>query len=93
MQSPTAWSRNWKVGEIVLSAALEGGVLCVQVQDSGVGIAGGGLVSKKEGGGVGMANLRERLLSLYGAQARVQLSENTSGGITARLWLPLVARN
>ena len=76
-------------GEIVLTALLDHELLCVQIQDSGVGIAAGGLVSKKVGGGVGMANLRERLFSLYGPQARVQLSENSSCGITAKLWLPV----
>lgn len=76
-------------GEIVLSAALQGDQLCLQVSDTGVGLGDGGPLSAKAGGGVGLGNLRERLRGLYGGAAQVQLLENQPCGMTVRLLLPL----
>ena len=44
-------------------------------------------------GGTGLANLRERLRSLHGQDARLQLIENQLGGVTARLRLPILSLN
>ncbi len=76
-------------GEIVLGAAVRDGRLCLQVSDTGVGLAGAAPVSGKRGGGVGLSNLRERLRTLYGDAAQVQLLENQPCGMTVRLLLPL----
>ncbi len=78
-------------GEIVISARVQGDCVCVQVSDTGAGLSGGGAASKKAGGGVGLSNLRERLRSLYGGAARVELLENQPCGMTVRLMLPLNA--
>jgi signal transduction histidine kinase len=43
----------------------------------------------RPGGGVGLSNLRERLRSLHGLSAQLQLLENQSAGVTSRLLLPL----
>lgn len=80
-------------GEIVIGAALLGQHVCVTVSDTGAGMGAGmgaaGAASAKPGGGVGLGNLRERLLSLYGGAARVELLENQPCGMTVRLMLPL----
>jgi hypothetical protein len=72
-------------GEIVLSAALQGELLCIEVRDTGVGL---GNAPPKPGGGVGLSNLRARLRSVYAGTAQVQLLENEAGGVTVRLLLP-----
>ncbi|MYM67212.1 sensor histidine kinase [Pseudoduganella sp. FT55W] len=76
-------------GEIVVSAALEGEQLCIRISDTGVGL--NLEAPRKPGGGVGLSNLRERLRSLYGAAAKVELLENQPCGMTVRLMLPLNA--
>ena len=76
-------------GEVLLAAREQDGRLCVQVSDSGVGLDAAPARPAKQGGGVGLSNLRERLRSLYGAEAQVQLLENQPCGMTARLLLPL----
>jgi two-component sensor histidine kinase len=74
-------------GEIVVSARTDGSCLCLQISDTGVGLQE--TASAKPGGGVGLSNLRERLRSLYGGAARVELLENQPCGMTVRLMLPL----
>jgi signal transduction histidine kinase len=73
-------------GAIVLRAHRDGKVLCIEVSDDGAGL---GHAPPRPGGGVGLSNLRERLHSLYGKNAQVQLIENPSGGVTSRLLLPI----
>jgi signal transduction histidine kinase len=73
-------------GEIVVRAACEAGVLRIEVSDDGMGL---GAAPPRPGGGHGLANLRERLRSLHGLTAQLQLLENQAGGVTSRLLLPL----
>lgn len=72
-------------GEVVVRARLDDGMLVVEVCDTGLGLRP---AAPRPGGGVGLANLRERLGQLYGAGARLQLIDNPAGGITSRLLLP-----
>lgn len=72
-------------GEIVLRARCDDRVLCIEVSDDGAGL---GHAPPRPGGGVGLGNLRERLRSLYGKNAQVQLIENQTGGVSSRLLLP-----
>jgi len=74
-------------GEIVLGAHSEDGKVCIRISDTGVGLSDS--APRKPGGGVGLSNLRERLRSLYGGAARVDLLENQPCGMTVRLMLPL----
>jgi hypothetical protein len=74
-------------GEIVVRTRIDGDVLCIEVADSGLGL---GTAPPRPGGGVGLANLRERVRQLHGAQARLQLFDNQPCGVTARLLLPLL---
>jgi len=59
------------------------GRLTVSVADTGDGIV------KKTGGGVGLANIRERLKALYGHDARLVLEENNPRGVVASIQIPL----
>ncbi|WP_229261972.1 sensor histidine kinase [Duganella guangzhouensis] len=74
-------------GEIVLSARVEGEQVALCISDTGVGL--NEHAPRKPGGGVGLSNLRERLRSLYGSGAKVELLENQPCGMTVRLMLPL----
>jgi sensor histidine kinase YesM len=73
-------------GEIVVRAQQQDGMLWIEVLDTGLGLRP---LAPRPGGGVGLANLRERLQQLYGGSAQLQLIENPAGGVTARLLLPL----
>ena len=69
-------------GVISISADSSGGALRIEVSDSGVGLIG------DEGGGTGLANVRERLATLFGAAGKLVLENKTGGGATALLELP-----
>jgi len=62
--------------------------LVIEVQDDGVGI---GNAPARSGGGVGMANVKARALSMHGAAAQLQLTDNPDGGTIVRLLLPMTA--
>ena len=72
-------------GTIVVCARRQDGAVCVEVADDGVGLVP---AAPRPGGGVGLSNLRERLRTLHGNNAQVQLLENQGGGVTSRLRLP-----
>jgi signal transduction histidine kinase len=73
-------------GEIVIRARAHDDALCIEVADSGAGLSA---KPPRPGGGVGLANLRSRLRSLYGSSAEVQLLENQPCGVLVRVLLPL----
>ncbi|MBI3149834.1 MAG: histidine kinase [Betaproteobacteria bacterium] len=72
-------------GKISISAARHDGMLRVEVTDTGQGL------SEVPGQGVGLANIRERLLALYGERARLTLTQGQHGGAIAAVDLPLTA--
>jgi len=74
-------------GEIVVRTRIADGALCIEVADSGLGL---GTALPRPGGGLGLANLRERIRQLHGPHARLQLFDNQPCGVTARLLLPLL---
>jgi sensor histidine kinase YesM len=76
-------------GTIVVRAHCDGGVLQIDIGDDGVGI---GNAPPRAGGGVGMANVKARALSVHGAAAQVQLRDNPGGGALVRLLLPLSSK-
>jgi signal transduction histidine kinase len=73
-------------GDIVLRSFVDAEHLCIEVADTGAGLRD---TPARPGSGVGLANLRARLRSLYGADAQVQLLENQPCGMTVRVLLPL----
>lgn len=70
-------------GSITIRAAEEQGRLRVLVTDTGEG------VKPKQGGGVGLVNIRERLKALYGAGAALVLEENAPHGVVACIEVPV----
>jgi signal transduction histidine kinase len=54
------------------------------VRDNGVGLP----PADRRVEGLGIANTRERLATLYGARARLDLAGRPSGGTTATVRLP-----
>ena len=70
-------------GEIRVQCRRRGDLLSVRVIDSGVGIA----TAAPEG--VGLSNVRSRLVNLYGEEGRLTLLRNEPRGMIAELQLPL----
>jgi LytS/YehU family sensor histidine kinase len=70
-------------GEVRLQARAADGRLRVQVTDTGRGLA------ESSGPGVGLANIRARLTTLYGGNARLLLAQNPGTGVIATIDLPL----
>lgn len=74
-------------GSIRIVARLDGGRLCLDVHDDGVGLGH----SAQAGQGTGLDNVRARLHALYGDAARLSLFHGSEGGTLARLELPCAA--
>ena len=69
-------------GTILVRARVEGATLMVDVCDDGVGI------DLHADEGVGLANIRERLQLLYGAQAELVIEAPPGGGACASVRIP-----
>jgi sensor histidine kinase YesM len=70
-------------GEICIEARRESDSLCLRVTDTGVGLN----ASSPEG--VGLANVRARLSSLYGERGRLALYSHDPRGVIAEIIMPL----
>ncbi|AIO36397.1 histidine kinase family protein [Burkholderia cenocepacia] len=75
-------------GEIHIRGSRDGDRLVLGVSDTGAGLGSSG---RKLHGGVGLANVRARLLSLHGERARLSVGANADAtqGVTATLLIPL----
>jgi two-component system LytT family sensor kinase len=71
-------------GEIRVAARLVQGALHLSVTDSGVGLD----ASSPEG--IGLANVRGRLESLYGRDATLAIHVHEPHGVVAEITMPLV---
>ncbi|MDN8612274.1 sensor histidine kinase [Variovorax ginsengisoli] len=69
-------------GEICVQAKLHGDEVEVAVRDTGAGFSGSG------GSGVGLANIRARLSTLYGASGVLRVESNKPSGVCASIRLP-----
>ena len=69
-------------GTVRISAERQGASLVVAVRDDGVGFR------IKSGTGIGLANIRSRLETLFGASGSLELAANPGGGVTATLRIP-----
>jgi Histidine kinase/Histidine kinase-, DNA gyrase B-, and HSP90-like ATPase len=78
-------------GAIRVIARHEGAALVVSVTDTGRGSAAP--APGAPGDGVGLANVRDRLAALYGAQGRFTLSTEPPHGTRATLSIPFQARD
>jgi len=70
-------------GSVTVSARREAGALLVRVADSGRGM------SARIGRGLGLANVRQRLLMQYGDAASLTLAAATPRGVIATVRIPL----
>ncbi len=73
------------IGHIRVSTHKENGLLTLQVEDDGVGLA---TPSQSRGEGVGLRSTRTRLSALYGEQHRFELTAPATGGTLAFLEIP-----
>jgi len=79
-----------KGGRLSLTARREGQQLCIEVLDTGQGLLASAKAPRREGGGVGLQNIRDRLRSTYGSRAELRLEHGPEGsGTLASLHLPL----
>ena len=77
--------RRTEAGLLVISAHREGDDLVLSVRDDGPGL------DERRGSpttGVGLANTRERLNTLYGDRGRLDLTSTMGGGVTATIRIP-----
>lgn len=72
-------------GRIDVSAARDGAALVLTVRDTGLGLD----APASHGTGLGLENIRERLLALYGPGASLTLTDNPPCGTVATLTIPL----
>jgi two-component system LytT family sensor kinase len=79
-------------GSIILRSRIIKSRLVIEVEDDGVGIGATQQPanSGSEGGGIGMANVAERLKVLYGDAARMIIDGREGGGTLIRLRLPIL---
>ena len=77
-------------GEIRIVGRVEAAMLKLDVIDTGVGLGH----STHLHGGVGLANVRTRMETLYGEQGRVSIASNAEGtrGVTAGLTIPISSK-
>jgi sensor histidine kinase YesM len=69
-------------GEVTFTARREGTSVAVEIADSGVGFA------PTTRGGLGLANLRERLRLLYGERGSLSIEENAPRGTRVTVRIP-----
>jgi hypothetical protein len=72
-------------GRLTVRVEAEGERLTIAVEDDGRGLP----ENATPGTGIGLSNIRSRLASLYGEAAGVEVTNRPTGGVAARLWLPL----
>jgi signal transduction histidine kinase len=74
-------------GSITISARRQGALLLLQVQDTGVGLTD--YPSQASGSGFGLTQVRERLATLYGDQAAIEIVAAPAGGTCGSITFPL----
>lgn len=72
-----------EAGRVTIAARMQDDYLCIDVADDGPGFV------ESTPGGVGLANVRERLAALFGPRARLELRTRQPAGVIAELWIPL----
>src|SRR6202161_456342 len=80
-------------GSITLRSRVIKSRLVIEVEDDGVGMGAAQLLVQPDGfgaGGIGMANVAERLKVLYGDAAKMIIENSEGGGTLIRLRLPIL---
>ena len=76
-------------GRITVQAEIIDGQLRVDVVDTGVGLPDGDIFGvSKNGSGLGLDNIRNRLALLYPGASRMELRSGHEGGTLVRLSIP-----
>jgi two-component system LytT family sensor kinase len=83
------FSAKVESGSIYLRSRWAGERLVIEVEDDGVGMPPEGS-SASSGTGIGMQNVRERLLVLYGDTAEITIESQPNRGTLVRLVLPVL---
>jgi sensor histidine kinase YesM len=78
-------------GRVVVSAQRDHDDLVLEVTDTGLGPSGSADLTPAKGAGFGIAHVRERLATLYGAAARVDCAARAEGGFRVTLRFPFQA--
>jgi two-component system LytT family sensor kinase len=85
-------------GTVTLRSRIVDGRLLIEVEDDGVGVEPGGATTApesgvvREGSGIGMRNVLERMQVLYGEEAQVEMVSRPGRGTKVRLLMPLTRR-
>lgn len=78
-------------GTITLRSRITGNNMVIEVEDDGVGIgAGPATALKRQGAGIGMKNVKERLEVLYGSDARFTVVSRPGRGTLVAIEMPIV---
>ncbi len=78
-------------GTVTLRSRLEGGRALIEVADDGVGMGGRPSSElRRDGAGIGIKNVQERLEVLYGKQARFDVVSNPGRGTLVSIEIPAV---
>jgi two-component system, LytTR family, sensor kinase len=80
-------------GSIYLRSQIANNHVTIEVEDDGVGMASVQLLERPTGlgeGGIGIANVAERLKVLYGDTARMTIDSHNGAGTLVRLRLPIL---
>jgi two-component system LytT family sensor kinase len=80
-------------GSITLRSRLIKSRLVIEVEDDGIGMGAAQLLERPDGlggGGIGMANVAERLKVLYGDAAKMIIESREGRGTLVRLRLPIL---
>jgi sensor histidine kinase YesM len=76
-------------GRIAVLACRAGDDLCISVTDTGAGLPSAHDAATVVGDGVGLANIADRLRSLYGDAASLSVQSRIGGGVVASLCITL----
>ena len=71
-------------GSIEIDCRVDSGRLIIEISDTGCGLG-----ENQGDAGIGINNVSRRLAGLYGSGAGLELIENSSGGLTALIRVPL----
>ncbi len=74
-------------GEIAVRARRDGSRLVIEVRDTGAGIVDA--PAPTDGGGFGLAQVRERLATIHGAEGVLAIAAEPGGGTRATIGFPL----
>ena len=77
-------------GRVDVSARRDGDMLVLTVRDTGIGLAAAASSARAEGSHFGVAQARERLTTLYGTRAQLNLVDaaDAEGGVQVTLRIP-----